>query len=293
MALETAYVSLIIFAGRARTLVPLTELLKFDVPEMPIGGGTGLGGALDLLMNEIEQGVQKTTYETKGDWKPVIFLLTDGASTDNPTVPINKWNGQFRKRANLIAVSIGNQADTSLLSKLTEYVLVLSDTEPKAFEKFFQWISTSIETKSMNIAMGKGEDFQLTEIDERILRQENESTMAKHDERFAILLARCRKTKKLYLMKYLKQSFNDYAAEGAFTISEEYFDLTPNGHQLTVNTESLDSVIPCPECNSVGFAQCVCGNLFCLDRPGEHFCPWCNQKDIYSIANFDVTRTQG
>lgn len=74
-ALETAFISVIAFAGKAKSLSPLTELYKFYPPVFPIGGGTSLGGALDFLMDDIDNNVVKTTEERKGDWKPIIFLL--------------------------------------------------------------------------------------------------------------------------------------------------------------------------------------------------------------------------
>ena len=37
-ALETAFVSVIAFAGKAQTISPLTELYKFYPPIFPIGG---------------------------------------------------------------------------------------------------------------------------------------------------------------------------------------------------------------------------------------------------------------
>ena len=46
-ALETAHLSVIVFAGKARTIIPLTELFAFHPPELPVGGGTALGAALD------------------------------------------------------------------------------------------------------------------------------------------------------------------------------------------------------------------------------------------------------
>lgn len=77
-ALETAWISVIAFAGRARTLVRLTELTDFVPPHLPVGGGTGLGGALVHLMDEIDRSVTPSTPEKKGDWKPLVFLMTDG-----------------------------------------------------------------------------------------------------------------------------------------------------------------------------------------------------------------------
>lgn len=59
-ALETAFISVIAFAGKAKSLSPLTELYKFYPPTFPIGGGTSLGAALDFLMDDIDRNVVKT-----------------------------------------------------------------------------------------------------------------------------------------------------------------------------------------------------------------------------------------
>ena len=66
-ALETAWVSVIAFAGKAKMLSPLEELYKFYPPKFPIGGGTSLGTALNFLMDEMDRSLQKTTVEVKGD----------------------------------------------------------------------------------------------------------------------------------------------------------------------------------------------------------------------------------
>ena len=78
MALETAYISVIIFAGKTKTLIPLTELVQFVPDNLPVGGGTALGRAMNYLMDQIEDQVKKTTSESKGDWKPIIFLKYAG-----------------------------------------------------------------------------------------------------------------------------------------------------------------------------------------------------------------------
>lgn len=64
-ALETAFISVIAFAGKAKTLQPLTELYKFYPPIFPIGGGTSLGAALDYLMDDMDKSLVKTTTEQR------------------------------------------------------------------------------------------------------------------------------------------------------------------------------------------------------------------------------------
>ena len=58
-ALETAYVSVIAFAGKAMSISPLTELYKFYPPTFPIGGGTALGTALNFLMDDMDKTLVK------------------------------------------------------------------------------------------------------------------------------------------------------------------------------------------------------------------------------------------
>lgn len=95
-ALETVFLSVIVFAGKARTLTPLVELSSFYPPRLPLGSGTSLGLVLDHLMNEIDRTVIKTTSEQKGDWKPVVYLLTDEA-TDQADASIKEAEGQICK----------------------------------------------------------------------------------------------------------------------------------------------------------------------------------------------------
>src|SRR3989338_10811075 len=169
MALETAYISIIVFAGKAKTVVPLTDILKVCPPVLPIGGGTNLGKALNFLMDEVSRQVQKTTYESKGDWKPVIFLLTDGSPTDQCASAITRWKTDFKDKANLVAIAMDDQVDTSVLREITGKVLLFKSTDPKVYKEFFQWVSASIEIKSMNIALGRGDEFQLQDLNKDIL----------------------------------------------------------------------------------------------------------------------------
>jgi uncharacterized protein YegL len=96
-ALETVFVSVIAFAGKAKSLSPLTELYKFYPPTFPIGGGTSLGVALEYLMNDMDSSLVKTTAEQKGDWKPIIFLFTDGNPTDDTSRAISRWNNNYKR----------------------------------------------------------------------------------------------------------------------------------------------------------------------------------------------------
>lgn len=156
-ALETAYVSVIAFAGKAMSISPLTELYKFYPPTFPIGGGTALGTALNFLMDDMDKTLVKNTLEQKGDWKPIIFLFTDGTPTDNPNQAIARWNHKYSRDANIVAISIGDNADTQILGQISENVLRLNNTDEMSFKAFFKWVTASIKATSVSVT-DMGED---------------------------------------------------------------------------------------------------------------------------------------
>lgn len=148
-ALETAYLSLITFSDRARQDTPLTELTAFKQPNLAAGGPTALGEALTLLCQRVEQEVQKTTYEKKGDWKPLVFLMTDGVPTDD----INEGLAALKKQkfGVIVACAAGQNADTNTLKQITECVVQLDTADSSTIKAFFKWVSASISTGSMKV----------------------------------------------------------------------------------------------------------------------------------------------
>jgi uncharacterized protein YegL len=42
-------------------------------------------------MVDIDKNVLKTTPERKGDWKPVVYLMTDGKPTDDIKDAVYRW----------------------------------------------------------------------------------------------------------------------------------------------------------------------------------------------------------
>jgi len=142
MAIETVYLSVITFHNTAQQVIPLTELMEFKAPQIQASGATALGAALRLLMDCLEKEVRKNTEEQKGDWKPLVFLMTDGMSTDaweNAADELKKQN-----IANLIAFAAGSNALVANLKRMTDTVLKSEELSPGALKAFFQWMSQSI-----------------------------------------------------------------------------------------------------------------------------------------------------
>lgn len=161
-ALETAYLSIISFASTARQLMPLTELAAFQVPDIQASGTTQLGEALSLLADRIEQEVSKTTADTKGDWKPLIFIMTDGAPTDDWTKGLQRLKQV--KTGVIVACAAGHGSDLAVLKQITEVVVELSTADTAAIKAFFKWVSASISTGSQKVDAGQKEVTGLDDL---------------------------------------------------------------------------------------------------------------------------------
>lgn len=161
-AIETAFISIITFDSSARQLIPLTDLASFQMTDIKAVGTTNLGEALKLVAMCMDREVTKTTAEQKGDWKPLVFIMTDGIPTDD-------WQGgleEFRKRktAFTVACAAGSSADSNLLKQITENVVTLDTADSQSIAKFFTWVSASIGVTSTKVEEGGKEVTAMGEL---------------------------------------------------------------------------------------------------------------------------------
>ena len=161
-ALETAYLSIITFDSSAKQVTPLTELSSFQEPSIDANGCTALGEALSLLANCVDREVTKTTADVKGDWKPLVFIMTDGVPTDDITKGLNEF--KKRKFGTVVACAAGAGADTNALRQITENVVSLDTADSGTIKAFFKWVSASISTGSMKVEEAGQEVGSLSEL---------------------------------------------------------------------------------------------------------------------------------
>ncbi|CAK9885526.1 MAG: hypothetical protein XXXJIFNMEKO3_01926 [Candidatus Erwinia impunctatus] len=160
--LETAWLSVITFNASAEQTVPLTDLLSFSVPQLQAGRTTSLGAALSLVSSCIEKEVRKNTADTKGDWRPLVFLMTDGAPTDDWQKGLAKFKAA--KTGIVVACATGEHADSHVLKAITESVLHLATTDSSSIKAFFKWVSASISVGSQKVESGKKEVIGLDDL---------------------------------------------------------------------------------------------------------------------------------
>lgn len=161
-ALETAYLSIITFDSSAQQVTPLTELSAFQQPNLQASGCTALGEALSLVAQKADQEVTKTTMEKKGDWKPLVFIMTDGEPTDNLAKGITDF--KKRKWGMVVACAAGSGANTDTLKKITECVVSLDTADSATIKAFFKWVSASVSAGSMKVEETGAETTTLSEL---------------------------------------------------------------------------------------------------------------------------------
>ncbi|MDR1666161.1 MAG: VWA domain-containing protein [Bacteroidales bacterium] len=310
-ALETVWVSVIAFAGQPKTLAPLQEIISFYPPRFPIGSGTSLSKGLGHLMYELRKNFVKTTYEQKGDWKPIVFLFTDGVPTDSESdmkAAVAEWKKNWKHTANLVAVSFGDSTDSRILGELSDNVLTFNNADVNAYKKFFKWVTDSIKTSSLSVE-NNTTGFELAKLDGETLsgidlNKRNDKSAV--DDNFVVLAAKCQNTKQPYLIKYAKNVFLDAAGDvrlqyrlvGAYKVDNTYFELSDEtATDLKIGTDQLMGAPTCPCCgNQFGLAyDATCGKIHCVGTENVSVCPWCGNQAEYSAGGegFDVNRTRG
>ena len=160
-ALESVYLGLITFDTEAKEIFPLTPLDQVRIPEMqvPNSGPTFLGAALELLAQRMDKEIIKSTEDQKGDWRPLLFIMTDGSPTDLQAY--REMIPEIKKRnfGNIIACAAGPKAKDEILKELTTNVVHLDTTDSATFAQFFKWVSASVSIGSSSAGVADSTDL--------------------------------------------------------------------------------------------------------------------------------------
>ena len=145
-ALDSLWLSIITYDREVKELVPLTELVSFQLPQVvcPQSGPTHTGRALEMLYDLVGKQVVKGNATQKGDWRPLLFLFTDGKPSD-----LQLYRDMIPKIKSLnfgvvVACAAGPAADDKLLKELTDTVVHLDTADAGTMKQFFRWVSETI-----------------------------------------------------------------------------------------------------------------------------------------------------
>lgn len=152
-ASETLWLSIITFDREVNEISPLTELPSFQLPEIicPQSGPTNTGKALELLYSKVTKEVRKGTPTQKGDWRPLLFIFTDGKPSDPQLYSEMIPKIKSLNFGTIVGCAAGNKGDNAKLKELTDTVVHLDTADSTTLKQFFKWVSDTIEqgNKSM------------------------------------------------------------------------------------------------------------------------------------------------
>lgn len=154
-ALESVHLSVITFDIEARELVPLTPLADLSLREIapPESGATFMGAALELLLERVDRDVRRSNASEKGDWRPLVVLMTDGSPSDLHAFTLAAAEVARRNFAAVIACAAGPKAKSEHLKLLTQQVVKLDTMDEAAFNGFFKWVSASVAVGNISASV--------------------------------------------------------------------------------------------------------------------------------------------
>ncbi|RUR93408.1 tellurium resistance protein TerY [Pectobacterium versatile] len=159
-ALESVYISIITYDNEAREFIPLTPLEDFQFTDIvvPSAGGTFTGAALECLIQSVDRDIKRSDGDQKGDWRPLVFLMTDGSPSD--AYAYDEAVKEIKKRAfgSIIACAVGPKAKHEHLKQLSSQVVALETLDSTAFAGFFKWVSASVASGSASSGVNAGQD---------------------------------------------------------------------------------------------------------------------------------------
>jgi len=154
-ALETAHLSVITFDREAKLILPMTPVEDFQLPviESCLSGPTMTGAALELLCQRVDLEVcTSSTGDLKRDWKPLLFLMTDGTPSDSQKYKEMVSECKNRHFGAIIACAAGMKANVDVLKGFADKILTLATCDSSTFNRFFAWVSASISVSAQGSA---------------------------------------------------------------------------------------------------------------------------------------------
>ncbi len=146
LASKRVEVAVITFGGRVEIACDFTTAPLFTPPSLRADGDTPMGAAINQAIDMVAE--RKQVYRANGIsfYRPWIFLITDGAPTDEWQIAAERVReGESSKSFSLFCVGVDN-ADFSRLEEISvRQPLKLSGLR---FRELFQWLSNSQQAVS-------------------------------------------------------------------------------------------------------------------------------------------------
>lgn len=160
-ALESVHLSITTFDNQVQKILPLTPLEEVQLPLVtcPDSGATFMGAALEQIAQDVKNERIENSATQKGDWRPILILLTDGKPSDmlafNNAIPQIKSLNFGR----IVGCAAGPKADPGYLQKLTSDVVSLDTMDASSFSQFFEWVTQTLNNTSQTVGSPNNEQL--------------------------------------------------------------------------------------------------------------------------------------
>jgi uncharacterized protein YegL len=141
-------VAIVTFGDEVRTVADFTTAENFQPPTLKADGNTPMGAAINMALAMILQ--RKVAYRANGIpyFRPWIFLITDGAPTDEWRFAAKKVKeGEEHRAFAFFAVGVTG-ADLALLAQIASRQPL--QLQGLRFRDLFQWLSNSQRSLSQS-----------------------------------------------------------------------------------------------------------------------------------------------
>jgi uncharacterized protein YegL len=156
---DTVSLCLVTFGSTAKIELPLSSLDTFIVPShLDASGATSLGEALRLLCRTRAADLNRKSATSSGDWRPMVFLLSDGEPTDDFDAGLAEFKRQ--RWGVRIACALNNASEDNLRRFLdnvgaapdtpdeTANLVRISTSDAMQMQAFTKWVVEVINTVS-------------------------------------------------------------------------------------------------------------------------------------------------
>ncbi len=156
-AREAAKMGIIVFnSDTTLHMNGLVPVIDVQLPQITASGVTRLDLAFNMLLQSMDRDVIKAVKGgQKGDWKPMVFVVTDGYPTDRNGEPsdalwvpardavLNRPKGQT-KPSKIVSVGCGTVVDDAKLKAISTGDAFRITADHAGFRAFFQYLTQSI-----------------------------------------------------------------------------------------------------------------------------------------------------
>ena len=300
--MESVWISIITFNSNAKQLIPLSELTDINIPSLGVQPGTAMGAAYQLLTQCIHNEVSRGTPHQKGDWRPLVFVITDGQPTDDFSKSTAAINSLTNPRvANVYAIGCGEDVDFGQLNEISDIVLKLDSLDPDGIRKLFVWLTASVQTASIEVQSTEAspDGINLSKLPAELVKVEK-SAPRRTDQRprQVFVKATCSVKQKPYLMRYkLVPEAGYYQPVKSHPLKDDQQGESQSFQLPPISSDLLAGPAQCPYCGNNGGGVCTCGQIFCVESPppASMECPGCHQNIPFSpdSGSFTIQQSEG